>query len=110
MSWVDVGALADLKWNPGAPVKIADHWIALFQVDGTLRAIDNRCPHASAPLCDGTLLGESVACFLHCWKFDLKTGACDVGAQWNVKTYGVRVVDGRVQVDWPGAAAAPSPR
>lgn len=103
--WVDVGALAELKFGPGAPVKIDGHWVALFRLGEQLVAIDNNCSHASAPLCDGTVLGEQVVCFLHCWKFDLRTGACDVGEQWNLRSYRVQVVDGRVQVDWPGPPA-----
>ena len=102
MSWVDVGALAELRFQPGAPVKLDGHWIALFRQGDELLAIDNNCPHASAPLCDGTVLGGKVICFLHCWEFDLRTGACDVGAQWNLRTYPVRVDGERVLVDWPG--------
>jgi nitrite reductase (NADH) small subunit len=94
-----------LKFNPGAPVKVAGHWVALFQQDGELLAIDNNCPHASAPLCDGTVMAGKVICFLHCWEFDLRTGACDIGTDWNVRTYPTRVLDGRVQVDWPGPPA-----
>jgi nitrite reductase (NADH) small subunit len=105
-AWVDVGALADLKFGPGAPVRIDGHWIALFRHDGELLAIDNACPHASAPLCDGTVVRGKVVCFLHCWEFDLRTGACDIGAEWNLRTYAVRTVDGRVQVDWPGPPRA----
>jgi len=103
MSWVDVGAIADLKFTPGAPVKLGDRWIAIFKVNGTWRAIDNACPHASAPLCDGTVLDGKVVCYLHCWEFDLTTGACDVGERWNVATYPVREDNGRLFVDWAPA-------
>jgi len=98
--WVDVGAIAELKFSPGAPVQIDGRWIAIFQLDGSWRAIDNNCPHASAPLCDGTVLDGKVVCYLHCWEFDLRTGACDVGPQWNVKTYPVREQEGRLLVEW----------
>ncbi len=101
-AWVDVGALADLKFAPGAPVQLHGQWLALFRLGDELVAIDNACPHASAPLCDGTVLDGKVVCYLHCWEFDLRTGACDVGAEWNVATYAVRVDAGRVLVDWPG--------
>ena len=75
-AWVDVGARAELKFAPGAPVKIGDHWLAVFELGDRLVAIDNNCPHASAPLCDGTVIGGKVVCYLHCWEFDLATGAC----------------------------------
>ncbi|MBL8750869.1 MAG: Rieske (2Fe-2S) protein [Planctomycetes bacterium] len=101
--WVDVGAIADMKFTPGAPVKIGTHWIAIFRDAGEWRAIDNNCPHASAPLCDGSVLDGKVVCYLHCWEFDLKSGACDVGPQWNVKTWPVREVDGRLQIETDGA-------
>lgn len=100
--WVDAGAIADLKFTPGAAVRIGDQWIAIFRIDGQWRAIDNHCPHAGAPLCDGTLLEGKVVCYLHCWEFDLATGACDVGPQWNVRTWPVRETDGRVQIQVDG--------
>lgn len=100
-SWIDVGALDDLKFAPGAPVRIGEHWLAIFRVGEALRAIDNTCPHAGAPLCDGTVLDGKVVCFLHHWEFDLTTGACDVGTMWDVRTYPVRVAARRVLVDWP---------
>lgn len=105
-AWVDVGELATLKFSPGAPVQVDGHWLAVFRLGERLVAIDNACPHASAPLCDGTVLDGKVVCYLHCWEFDLATGACDVGAEWNVRSYAVRTVDGRVQIDWPGPPAA----
>ncbi len=106
--WVDVGPLAALKFSPGAPVKIEDTWLAVFRIGERLVAIDNTCPHASAPLCDGTVLHGKVVCYLHCWEFDLLTGACDVGTEWNVRSYAVRTVDDHVEIEWPGATVKPS--
>jgi NAD(P)H-dependent nitrite reductase small subunit len=100
--WIDVGAITDLKFTPGAAVQVESHWIAIFRLGGEWRAIDNACPHASAPLCDGTVLDGKVVCYLHCWEFDLRTGVCDVGAQWNVRTWPVREVDGRLEIEWDG--------
>ena len=100
--WVDVGAIAELEFQPGATVKIGENWIALFQKDGGYRAIDNVCPHAGAPLADGSVLDGKIVCFLHCWEFDLDTGACDVGAEWSVRTYPVREQDGRLSIELPG--------
>lgn len=103
--WIDVGAIADLDFNPGAAVKIDGTSIALFAKDGGYRAIENMCPHAGAPLCDGSMLDGKVVCFLHCWQFDLDTGACDVGPEWNVRAFAVREQDGRLSVEWPEPAA-----
>lgn len=99
--WIDVGALAELKFGPGAPVKVEGRWLAVFRLGDGFGAIDNACPHGNAPLCDGTVFGERVACFLHGWEFDLRTGACDVGAAWNVRTYAVEQRGDRLFVAWP---------
>ncbi|MCR9248503.1 MAG: Rieske 2Fe-2S domain-containing protein [bacterium] len=100
--WLDIGAIAEMKFEPGAAVKAGEHWLAVFRVDDGFRVIDNACPHAGAPLADGSVLeSRKVACFLHCWEFDLDTGQCDVGEEWNVRTYPSRVVDGRLEVELP---------
>ena len=78
--WVDVGALDEMEFDPGHPVRVEGRWLAVFPSGGGYRVIDNACPHASAPLCDGTLLNGKVVCHLHLWEFDLETGACDAGA------------------------------
>jgi nitrite reductase (NADH) small subunit len=100
--WIDVGAIAELKFNPGAPIEVEGRRIGLFRKDGGFRAIDNLCPHAGAPLCDGSVMNGKVVCFLHCWEFDLETGACDVGKEWAVQTYPVRERDGRLEVQLDG--------
>ena len=99
--WLDAGPIADLKFDPGAPVHIGGKWLAVFQLDGAYHVIDNACPHASAPLCDGTVLDGKVVCHLHLWEFDIKTGVCDVGGEWNVNSYPNRVVDNRLEIELP---------
>lgn len=99
--WVDAGDLEEIEFRPGAAIRIEDKWIAVFPLDGGYVALDNACPHAGAPLCDGTVMNGKVICFLHAWEFDLRTGASDVGPEWNVRTYPVRVVDGRLHLGLP---------
>ena len=100
-NWIDIGPIADLKLDPGAPVHMNGKWLAIFQLEDGYDAIDNACPHASAPLCDGTLREGKIVCPLHLWEFDIKTGACDVGGDWGVQTYPTRVVNDRLEVDLP---------
>lgn len=102
--WCDVGRPEDLRFEPGAAVHVRGRWLALFRLETGFAAIDNACPHAGAPLCDGTVRDGKVICFLHCWEFDLRTGACDVGAGWNVATYPTRLHEGRLQVLVPQAS------
>lgn len=108
LNWTPVARPEDLRFDPGAPVKLHGHWLAIFRTDegGAVHyhAIDNACPHASAPLCGGTQMGRKVVCSLHLWEFDLETGACDVGADWSVTTYPCRLRDGVLEVGLPATA------
>ena len=99
--WVDAGPIADFKFDPGAAVCVEGKWLAVFQLEGNFHVIDNACPHASAPLCDGTVLDGKIVCHLHLWEFDIKTGACDVGGDWNVKVYPCRVTKDHLEIALP---------
>ncbi len=104
--WTSLGRPEEFHFAPGAAVHAGGRWLAVFPVEQAtgecaFAAIDNACPHASAPLCEGTLLDGKIVCPLHLWEFDLQTGACDVGPDWNVKTYPTRLVDGRIEALLP---------
>jgi len=55
-------------------VTAAEREIALFNVEGVLYAINNRCPHKSGPLIRGYLDGCAIKCPMHGWRYDLATG------------------------------------
>jgi len=49
--------------------------VALFRTsDNRIFALKNECPHKHAALSEGIVHGHSVACPLHNWVIDLKTG------------------------------------
>jgi phenylpropionate dioxygenase-like ring-hydroxylating dioxygenase large terminal subunit len=43
--------------------------------DGQLIVLEDRCPHRSAPLSAGEVLGQTIACAYHGWRFD-RSGRC----------------------------------
>jgi len=53
--------------------------VAVFLVEGEPYAFANACPHQGNPLLEGEVLGETLVCAFHAWKFDLETGACLFG-------------------------------
>ena len=55
-------------------VEVAGRAIALFNVEGTLYAIDDVCTHDGGPLADGTLIGCEIECPRHGARFDVRTG------------------------------------
>ncbi len=55
-------------------VTLDDHDLLLAHTDLGIVAVDDRCPHMSAPLSIGELAGCVVACPLHSGRFDLASG------------------------------------
>ncbi len=100
--WQDVAALTDLPALGGRLVVVPGGEIALLRNErDEIFAIDNRCPHKGGPLAEGAVSGHSVYCPLHNWRIDLTCGqACapDVG---QVRTWPVRVTDGRILIGLP---------
>ena len=98
-------------------VRVDGREIGVFNVDGTLYAVRNRCPHQGAELCRGTvggtmlpsrpheyrfgLEGRVLRCPWHGWEFDLATGEklFDPSLRMRVKTYPVVVEDGRIEIE-----------
>ena len=74
--WVRVAdstAIAE-STKSGATFFVDEHEVAIFRVDGKLRAIDGKCPHKGASLGNGSLKGDCVVCPWHAWEFDTTTG------------------------------------
>ena len=49
--------------------------VAVYNVDGTFYATDDRCSHAEASLGEGILTGPIIECPFHGGTFDVRTGA-----------------------------------
>ena len=78
--WVrvaDSSAVADASTSDssGDTFFVDDHEVAVFRVDGKLRAIEGKCPHMGASLAGGKLQGNCVACPWHGWVFDTADGS-----------------------------------
>ena len=69
----------DVLRGDRAVVVAGDRQIVLLRVGGEIHAFDNACPHEGNPLVDGEILGDTLECAYHGWRFDLATGACLVG-------------------------------
>lgn len=100
----DVCPLAELPPNRVRVVVVGDLEIAVFNADGQLYAIEDRCTHDDGPLADGDFDPDSciVSCPRHGAQFDVRTGkALTLPAYIPVDTFPVSVVDGVVRVDVP---------
>jgi nitrite reductase/ring-hydroxylating ferredoxin subunit len=101
VSWVSVCRRQDIPAGRGWPVRVKGHHIAVFDVDGTVRAVDNTCRHVGNPIDDGAVKDGCVTCPWHGWRYDLRTGEhlTVFGRRPGLRTYGVRVDGDDVMVD-----------
>lgn len=65
--------------------------IVLVRSGDRITALENRCPHAGAPLSEGFVEGANIVCSWHGWSFDLATGRCPDDPASCVPVFEVRV-------------------
>jgi nitrite reductase/ring-hydroxylating ferredoxin subunit len=81
-------------------VEIGDKRIALFNLGTEFYAIDDTCPHAGGPLCEGAIEGEEVECPWHGSRFNIKTGKVTAPpAAENVSRCNVRVTGDDIEIE-----------
>lgn len=90
-------ARAEVLADGRAVVDAGDREIVVLEVDGELHAFDNACPHQGNPLVDGEVLGDTLECVYHGWRFDLATGACLAGDE-AARRYPAEVVNGELRI------------
>jgi nitrite reductase (NADH) small subunit len=101
-SWVYVTDEDAVPPGEGRRVSCQGLELALVRAPSGWFALDNACPHRQGPLADGIVAGKTVFCPLHSWKISLETGCALAGGEGRVKTYPVRVADGKVFVSFEG--------
>jgi NAD(P)H-dependent nitrite reductase small subunit len=101
VTWLAVCRRDDIPPQRGWPVRAGGRFIAIFEVEGSLYAVDNECLHVGNPLDDGFVSGHCVTCPWHGWRYDLRTGEhlTAFGRRRGVRTYPVRVDDDTVFVE-----------
>jgi nitrite reductase/ring-hydroxylating ferredoxin subunit len=91
------GELLDrLAVRNGIAVTIGDNTVAVFKIEGAIRAIEAACLRCGASLADGTLDGLIVACGGCDWRYDVSTGAVVGVRVLRLRTFRVDVVGGKV--------------
>ncbi|HLY62884.1 MAG TPA: non-heme iron oxygenase ferredoxin subunit [Terriglobia bacterium] len=96
--FVKVLSTADLAEGQGRTVQAGGKAIALFNVGGTVYALDNTCLHRGGPLGEGMLEGSVITCPWHMWEYDVRTGEKVGEPSIKVATYPVQVEGGDIKV------------
>ena len=107
IEWVLACYTDDVPENGGACVKHGDEQIALYNFSrrGEWYATQNLCPHKQQMVLSRGMIGSTgddcnpkVACPFHKKSFSLLTGECLTGEDYQIKTYPVKVEDGKVYI------------
>ncbi|MCY3836328.1 MAG: non-heme iron oxygenase ferredoxin subunit [Anaerolineaceae bacterium] len=97
--YVHVARLDELPPGERLVVEIRRRWVAIFNVDGQLYAIEDRCTHDDGPLAEGELKGCEIICPRHGARFDIRDGTVlSAPALVNVPSYEIRVVGEDIQI------------
>ena len=101
MKVVPVGTLAEVPAGSCRSVEADGMSVAICNVDGTIYAVDNTCPHAGGPLGEGSLDGELVECPWHGWRYNVKTGERPENPEITVDCFRVQVENDVIHVVLP---------
>ncbi|MCB0145929.1 MAG: non-heme iron oxygenase ferredoxin subunit [Caldilineaceae bacterium] len=84
-------------------VEVEDVRVALFNLEGTIYAIEDVCTHDGGPLVEGEIVnGCQVECPRHGARFDIRTGAAlSFPAFEATNTYEVKVEGDDVLIESP---------
>jgi nitrite reductase/ring-hydroxylating ferredoxin subunit len=93
VDWVRVADRSEVRPGSARPVDVAGRRLALFNMQGHIVALDDRCPGDGQPLSNGRQVdgGRTVECEADGCRVDLDTGHCLTAGGRDVRRYDVRV-------------------
>ncbi len=101
-TWIDVASVDELGPGDRRVIDLDGVPVAVFNLEGEYFAIKNECTHDGGELASGELEGDVIICPRHGARFSITTGeVLGPPAYEDVRTFEVRVLDGKVQVMAP---------
>jgi anthranilate 1,2-dioxygenase ferredoxin component len=101
-TWHDLLTEAEFPAEGKLAARLAGwHVLVLRADDGSYRAVNDRCTHQAALLSEGRVRRGAVMCPLHGARFDVLTGKCLGGAYPDLRTFPVRLAEGRLEIEVP---------
>lgn len=97
--WIRLAAVSDLPPGTAGEYVAGERIVALFNVDGTLHALDGICPHQGGPLGKGALRGCIVTCPWHGFQFDVTTGQHQASQSLVHPRFEVKVEGGEIFIN-----------
>ena len=98
-NWVNVASVDEIQPGSYKTIDLNDVLVAVFNIGGTLYAIEDVCTHDGGVLTGGELEDCIITCPRHGAQFDVRTGEVVTPPAYEpTTTFPVRVVEGMVQV------------
>lgn len=106
-TWIDLGAADEFCENTPVAKQAGGQPLAVFRLGDDVYALRDKCSHGNARLSDGYVEDGCVECPLHQGLIDIRSGAArSAPITTAVRSFPVRVVAGRVEVDVAEPAGA----
>lgn len=92
MARIYVGNISEIAEKRSRVVRLGSLEIAIFKMTGgSVKAIENRCPHKAGKLSEGIVCDHHVFCPLHDWKIDLNDGLVQAPDEGCVTSFPVEI-------------------
>ncbi len=72
--FISVASTTEVPPGERIVVEVKNHYVAIFNVDNRLYAIEDVCTHDDGPLAEGILEGTIIECPRHGAQFDITSG------------------------------------
>ena len=96
--WVRATPLTGIPVGGHVVFHVDNRRIAIFRPGADeVYAVDDQCPHEGYPLSRGSLMGQTLTCCWHNYKFDLRSGHCLRGDE-DVRSHPTRIRHGFVEI------------
>ena len=89
--FVYVGRMSDIPVGSGKVVVVMGRDVGLYNCAGTIKAIENLCPHNNRPIGTEEFDDQHVTCLWHGLRFAFDSGVCPEAEHYRVETYSVRM-------------------
>ncbi len=96
--FVEAAALERIAPGASLVVQVSGTSVALFNIDGTIYALNDTCANAGASLSAGKVEGRMVTCRVHGLKYNITNGYVGSVPGFGVAAYPVQIVDGKILV------------
>jgi 3-phenylpropionate/trans-cinnamate dioxygenase ferredoxin subunit len=97
-TFIEAAQLGDIPLGKSVMVRVANTDVALFNVDGTIYAINDSCAHAGSSLAAGELNGKMLKCRGHGMIYDVTNGFVNGVPGFGVPSYPIKIEGSKVLI------------